>query len=200
MASLVQKYFRLLDKKPLQVKIVSAFAIFPTADVIAQMYENHRPNMRERFSTFDWDYLRTVRVLAFGCTITTYIHFWWGWIEVFAEKYVISASKHHYLNAFSKVFIDQAIGSPVFNTVFFASQSLLQGKSLGETKDILVKRVPDMLKLHYCFWPWIHCVNFAFVPLHVRVPVQNLFQTGWMAFLSNKNKQWDEVEVELQSL
>jgi hypothetical protein len=25
-----------------------------------------------------------------------------------------------------------------------------------------------MLELHYCFWPWVHAINFSFVPLHGR--------------------------------
>jgi hypothetical protein len=75
--------------------------------------------------------------------------------------------------------------------MFFGSQSLLQGNSPKETVTIIKKRLPDQLRLHYCFWPFIHTFNFSFVSFHKRILVQNVLTIGWMSFLSYKNKHLD---------
>ena len=56
----------------------------------------------------------------------------WGYLDKTIERY-ISDKTHHYSNAFMKVFLDQLIGSPLFNIIFFSSQHLLQGKACDQT-------------------------------------------------------------------
>jgi hypothetical protein len=45
---------------------------------------------------------------------------------------------------------------------------------------------PTMLK-HWQLWPFVHCVNFYFMPLHHRVLVQNTVLVGWSGYLSHLN-------------
>jgi hypothetical protein len=45
-----------------------------------------------------------------------------GFLEVGVEKYLIRKASHHYANALIKVFLDQAVGAPIFNCAFFSSQ------------------------------------------------------------------------------
>lgn len=134
------------------------------------------------------------RLVLFGVGATFWLHHWWGAIETFVEKRIVKASEHHYRNAVSKVFIDQTIGAPIFNLAFFWSQSVLQGEDMSTAASTAVDRLPAVMKLHYCFWPWVHCVNFSFVGLHARLLVQNTLSVGWMAFLSNYRQRLDDGE------
>mmetsp|Transcript_14832 Transcript_14832/g.16782 ORF Transcript_14832/g.16782 Transcript_14832/m.16782 type:complete len:155 (-) Transcript_14832:627-1091(-) len=143
------RYIALLEKSPIKTKAASAVVLFSISDIIAQAYEYAEKDQtwsvqRNYFedkpsgtkvrltsgSNFDLvsgfynDYSprRTLRIAAFGCAITVWLHGWWGFLETFVEKRVISASLSHYKNAAVKVFFDQSIGAPIYNIGFFGSQ------------------------------------------------------------------------------
>ena len=101
--------------------------------VLAQLYEHASENKQSKESwslqSFSLDIGRTMRITTFGGIATCWIHVWWNMLEKFVERR-ISSQTHHYSNAVVKVFLDQSLGAPVFNTIFFASQELLQGKPL----------------------------------------------------------------------
>lgn len=193
---LINKYFQLLEIRPFRTKVATAVVIFAVGDVSAQYFEHYSALKVERkyncsIGPFAWDCLRTLRIVTFGVGVTSWLHVWWGFLERTVEKHVISAVSHRYKNAFVKVFLDQLIGSPLFNVFFFSSQSILQGKTLETTWSDVQVRVPAMLKLHYCFWPWVHLVNFSLFPLHRRLLVHNVLTVGWIALLSHKNQHFD---------
>lgn len=52
-------------------------------------------------------------------------------------------------------------------------------------------RVPTQLQRHYCFWPWVHLVNFGMLPLHNRVIVHNILTIGWTAYLSKCEQDFE---------
>ncbi|CAM9117372.1 unnamed protein product, partial [Ectocarpus fasciculatus] len=122
-------------------------------------------------------------MMAFGAIVNVWIHGWWGVLEKQLERH-ISSKTNKFKNAFVKVVIDQAFGSPVFNTIFFSSQQALQGKNFEEVKEAVATRLPVQLARHYTVWPFVHLINFSFVPLHRRVIVQNVLTVGWAAYLS----------------
>lgn len=111
--------------------------------VIAQVYENavHHKFKENPLVNFAWDPIRTMRITVFGGIVTFWLHGWWNFLEKVVEKR-ISAKTHHYSNALTKVFLDQSLGAPIFNTLFFTSQQLMQGKpcdeSLLRTGELLV--------------------------------------------------------------
>lgn len=110
------------------IDIVLSFA------VIAQVYENADNHNFDGspLRDFAWDAHRTMRITAFGGVVTCWLHVWWNTLERVVEK-TISSSTHHYSNALTKVFLDQAIGAPIFNVLFFSSQQLLQGKPFDKS-------------------------------------------------------------------
>jgi hypothetical protein len=152
--------------------------------VIAQVYENaeHHKFTGNPLQDFSWNPQRTMRITVFGGIVTVWLHGWWNVLERVIEKR-ISSTTHHYANALTKVFFDQTLGAPVFNTLFFSSQQLMQGKPFDEsllhtskssislsfcsywfcTSDkaqpapffLVEERVPAMLWKHYHFWPWV---------------------------------------------
>ena len=199
---MLRRYFDVLEKKPLLVKVISAIAIFSVADIAAQVYEqvtecskqNNSPiqPMEESCSVripfppevnLSWDVQRTGRMAAFGGIVNIWIHGWWGLLERQLER-VISSKAKRYQNAAVKVLIDQSIGSPVFNVIFFSSQKAMEGCDLQEITEAVKVRLPVQLARHYTFWPAIHLINFSFVPFHRRVIVQNVLVVGWAAYMS----------------
>jgi hypothetical protein len=68
--SLLSRYFFLLEKKPIQVKLSSAFIIFCSADIFAQLYEDNEDKQMRKINEnkyfiikdFDWDKKRTIRM------------------------------------------------------------------------------------------------------------------------------------------
>jgi hypothetical protein len=192
--NLLQRYFALLERRPLPTKIASALVIFSTSDVIAQVYENaeHHKFKGNPLQEFTWEPTRTMRITVFGGIVTVWLHGWWNLLERVIEKR-ISSKTHHYANALTKVFFDQALGAPVFNTLFFTSQQLMQGKPFDESLLRTVEtRVPVMLEKHYHFWPWVHVINFSFVSLHRRLLVQNVLTIGWAAYLSHCDEEFEK--------
>jgi len=183
-----------LEKRPLPTKVISAIVIFSSSDVIAQVYENADNHNFDGspLRDFAWDAHRTMRITAFGGVVTCWLHVWWNTLERVVEK-TISSSTHHYSNALTKVFLDQAIGAPIFNVLFFSSQQLLQGKPFDKSLfDTVKERVPVMLEKHYHFWPWVHAINFSFVSLHKRILVQNILTIGWAAYLSHCDEKFEK--------
>lgn len=128
---LLAKYFSVLHRHPFRTKVISSICIFSFADFMTQIYEFNTKKLKSA-SHFSWDYARTGRMTIFGGLITSWIHVWWGYLDRTVEKY-ISEQTNHYANTFTKVFLDQIIGSPLFNIAFFSSQHILQGKPCDQT-------------------------------------------------------------------
>jgi hypothetical protein len=215
MRSLLRRYFALLEKKPLQVKIVSALVIFSVSDTLAQGYEHWAAKKEEKKtigggeiknaihvghsvkeSEFVWDAPRTFRMAAFGGLVNIWIHFWWGILERKMET-IICSKTHRYKNAIVKVMVDQSFGTPVYNTIFFASEHALQGHNPYEIYDAVTSRLPTQLARHYTFWPFVHVFNFSFVSVHKRVIVQNVLTVGWAAYLSRCEKEFDDIDAKI---
>lgn len=130
--------------------------------VIAQVYENasHNNFKGNIFKEFAWDPSRTLRITVFGGIVTVWLHGWWNYLERVVEKR-ISAKTHHYSNALTKVFLDQAIGAPIFNILFFTSQQVMQGKpcdaSLLHTGALQCQQQPLQCCMCVCLDEQIEC-------------------------------------------
>lgn len=206
MRGVLKLYLDVLERRPLPTKIVSGVVIFSTADVLAQLYEQYmitkdRTTMLDiaarqevnvgLWHNFEWDFPRTCRMGAFGGIVNIWIHHWWGFLEPKIER-IFEYKSHRFKNAFVKVIVDQSIGSPVFNAIFFASQAALQGHSPTEIREAVAERLPIQLARHYQVWPFVHIFNFSLFPLHQRVIVQNVLTVGWAAYMSRCEQAFDD--------
>jgi hypothetical protein len=79
---------------------------------------------------------------SFAVVSTSYIHFWYGFLERSVEK-VVSMAYNRVLHTVIKVFIDQTTNSVFYNAVFFYLTARLEGKPSEEA----IQRVDERL------WP-----------------------------------------------
>ena len=170
-------YVRALEANPLKVKVVSASVIFSTGDLAAQV-------LVDRTDLKSIDLVRTMRMMAFGCCVTAWVHGWWGTLEPLATS-VFCPQTQRLKNTIFKVACDQTFGAGSFNLIFFTQTSLMEGCGVeGAIERVQTQWWPQMQR-HWCFWPWFHLGNFYHNPLHLRVLWQNIALVGWSALLSS---------------
>lgn len=75
--SLISRYFLLLERNPIQVKVFSACIIFSSADILSQLYEvNENKELKKMIikkdfiiKDFEWDNKRTIRMAVCNLNI-----------------------------------------------------------------------------------------------------------------------------------
>ena len=107
-----------------------------------------------------------------------------------------------FLSILTKVCVQQAVFTPVFNTYFFSVHSLLSGASLEETFERLKKALPVSITNSVKLWPAVTAFSFMYVPPQFRNVFAGCIAVGWQTYLSWLNqKAAREVEVaEMQEL
>lgn len=93
------------------------------------------------------------------------------------------------LSILLKVLVSQIIYTPLFNTYFFSLQSLLAGKPLSETVEVVQKAVPTSIVNSLKLWPAVTAFMFVYVDPQFR----NIFAGGiavwWQTYLSWLNQK-----------
>jgi len=186
----LEKYNIALNARPLFVKASAASVIFFASDSATQRILEPEK---------EWDLARAGSGAVFGIVATSWLHYWWGFLEVAVGKR-LPTSTHRLSNTLTKVFLDQAIGAPVYIYSYFFITNFLQDwnatakKTLSEAKQLFHKTcdkatemLPPTMLRHWTLWPAIHTFNFYYMPLHHRVLVQNLVLVGWSGYLSHLN-------------
>lgn len=200
LSGLWNAYSTSLAKRPLLTKASIAAVIFFGSDSATQYILRDQKKETDT-DTFQWDAPRALSGAAFGVVATTWLHYWWGFLEIAvgARFPVVAASQSSKLvNTVVKVALDQGIGAPLYiysyyvltnfgQTIDLTMSSSAVLESLKETNTRAADMLwPTMLK-HWQLWPFVHCVNFYFMPLHHRVLVQNTVLVGWSGYLSHLN-------------
>jgi protein Mpv17 len=176
--------------RPLTVKATSAAIIFFVSDSGTQYIMD--PNA-------GWDATRAGSGAAFGVVATGWLHYWWGFLEVFVGKR-LPVAQHRLSNTLIKVFLDQAIGAPIYIYTYYVITNFIQewnsqpkenGKDasvlLAENRDRAGEMLMPTMFRHWTLWPAVHTLNFYYSPLHHRVLVQNLVLVGWSGCKSNED-------------
>ena len=125
-----------------------------------------------------WRPFRTLRQCVFGaCVHAPWTHFVWGRLELLLPT---NSVRHVAL----KVAADQLISAPLFFAVYFGYTGAVQGEGLEDVTQRW-RRVWPTLQVVWCVWPWVHFINFRYVPLHNRLLVALTLQLFWNSFLSH---------------
>ena len=85
---------------------------------------------------------------------------------------------------FSKVAFDQIIWCPIFMTVFFTYLGLLAGDSFGVIGNKIKADLFTAVQGSWKVWPFVHAINFRFIPNKFRMIYINSVQIGFNMFLS----------------
>lgn len=177
-----EKYTAALMARPLAVKASTASVIFFLSDSGTQYLMD---------PTADYDVARAGSGAAFGVVATGWLHYWWGFLEAFVGKRLPIAQRR-LSNTLVKVFLDQAIGAPIYIYTYYVITNYIQElnalpsdseqtptKLLEETCERAAEMLPPTMLRHWTLWPLVHSLNFYYSPLHHRVLVQNLVLVGW---------------------
>ena len=88
----------------------------------------------------------------------------------------------------TKVVVQQAVYTPVFNTYFFSAQSLLSGASLEETVIHLKLALPTSIVNSVKVWSGVAFVSFLWAPPQFRAAFSGCVAVGWQTYLSWMNQ------------
>ena len=88
------------------------------------------------------------------------------------------------LRVLGRVVLDQLMGSPTVIWLVFTSNAIIHGDSLELYWHRLVHQGPQAWKAGLQFWPFVHTINFGFVPLKHQALVAHVGSLYWNFILS----------------
>nr|CAF32093.1 hypothetical protein AfA19D12.025 [Aspergillus fumigatus] len=185
---LADSYARVQQRRPYATQVVSSIVVYLCGDLSAQLlFPSESPAQTSRVASEEkpadsaedgegkaassggYDPLRTMRHLT---------------------------SK--FLSILTKVSVQQAVFTPVFNTYFFSVHSLLAGASLEETFERLKVALPVSISNSVKLWPAVTAFSFVYVSPPFRSIFAGVIAVGWQTYLSWLNqKAAREVEAEM---
>jgi len=104
-----------------------------------------------------------------------------------------------FLSILTKVAVQQACFTPVFNTYFFSVHSLLGGATFEETWERLKKALPVSITNSVKLWPAVTAFSLLYVPPQFRNVFSGVIAVGWQTYLSWLNQKAKH-EVELAEI
>jgi hypothetical protein len=103
------------------------------------------------------------------------------------------------LSILTKVAVQQACFTPVFNTYFFSVHSLLGGATFEETWERLKKALPVSVTNSVKLWPAVTAFSLVYVQPQFRNVFGGVIAVGWQTYLSWLNQKAKH-EVEMAEL
>ena len=198
-------YCEALTKQPLLTKASTASLIFFSSDAATQYL------LPDEDSDNEFNVTRAASGAAFGVFGTTWLHYWWGFLESFGARRIPIAKYGRLANTVGKVAIDQILAAPVYYYGYYVLTNFIQkfmaeyyasdnnnnnnnnnnnpksaSELLQETQEKASEMIMPTMQRHWSIWPAIHTVNFYYNPLQHRVLVQNLCLVGWSGCKSKR--------------
>ncbi|KAL4909638.1 hypothetical protein BDW74DRAFT_143443 [Aspergillus multicolor] len=199
-----RSYSRFQEKRPYTTQICSSIVIYLCGDLSAQFFfppeapaqkstgsgrESSEDAVQETGGYDPWRTLRHLTV-GIGSSIPSY-----NWFMFLHNNFNFTSK---FLSILTKVVVQQAVFTPVFNTYFFSVHSLLSGASLEETWERLKVALPRSIVNSAKFWPMVTAFSFMYVPPQFRNVFSGCIAVGWQTYLSWLNqKAAREVETAL---
>jgi hypothetical protein len=204
MAQLLRLYSRCLSRAPTLTNCLTGFLIAGAGDYACQRYfEVNNVYTSERsssvrdadslsFSTsfdvsdenqpvenqFQWNWRRSLDMGFIRATLIT--PFVLQWYPTLIRLCPGSSP----VRVLGRVALDQFIGSPVVICLVFTANAILQRDNMED----LLHRVKEQFlvtwKTGFQYWPFIHCINFGFIPLAQQPLFAHFASVYWNAVLS----------------
>eukprot|EP00591_Stephanopyxis_turris_P002251 CAMPEP_0195507542 /NCGR_PEP_ID=MMETSP0794_2-20130614/972_1 /TAXON_ID=515487 /ORGANISM="Stephanopyxis turris, Strain CCMP 815" /LENGTH=266 /DNA_ID=CAMNT_0040634265 /DNA_START=124 /DNA_END=924 /DNA_ORIENTATION=+ len=111
-------YCYFLKERPLLTKCSTAGLIFFVSDLGTQYIIRPKCSDELESNKFEFDFDRSLSGASFGILGAGYLHFWWGWLETFAQAR-IPVGRSRLGNTLLKVAIDQVVSAPIYNYFYF---------------------------------------------------------------------------------
>lgn len=193
-----QAYGRAQRKRPWTVQLCTSLTIFFLGDISAQ-----------RIGGRDYDPERTGRSLIIGGLISIPNYEWYalhrGGLYFYAltrlvcARFMFLSRNFNYssrlLSIATKIVVNQALFTPLFNSYFFGMQALLAGDNLVEVWGRIKRTVPTSMVNSVKLWPAVTAINFTFIPIEYRSVFAGVIAVGWQTYLSWLNRLAEEAEA-----
>ncbi|KAL2823131.1 putative MFS multidrug transporter [Aspergillus granulosus] len=180
-----RSYSRFQERRPYTTQVCSSIVIYLCGDLSAQYLFPEQPSRAQQRSADggSYDPWRTMRHLTvgIGSSIPSY-----NWFMFLHNNFNFTSK---FLSILTKVAVQQAVFTPVFNTYFFSVHSLLSGASLEETFERLKVALPQSIVNSAKFWPMVTAFSFMYVPPQFRNVFSGCIAVGWQTYLSWLNQK-----------
>lgn len=191
-------YTRCLTRSPTATNCITGFVVGTIGDVACQKYFEKSPSKVPEASfevaNTDEKGIDLKRATELGLIratlVTPFCQWWYGYLQRLAP----GANQ-----VLKRVAIDSAVGSPLVICMVFAAKGLLLG-DLQVSKDLLSNNLWKTWVAGLSYWPFVHCINFRYVPLMYQPLVGTIASLYWNAVLSyyanSDNISVDSVEID----
>ncbi|KAG9229041.1 hypothetical protein BJ875DRAFT_508177 [Amylocarpus encephaloides] len=172
LSTALQAYGRSQRKRPYTTQFCSSLVIYFLGDLSAQNINGD-----------EYDPTRTLRALLIsaGSSIPSY-----KWFIFLGNNFNYPSRG---LSLATKVTVNQACFTPIFNTYFFGMQSFLSGDSLPEVWDRIKRTVPTSMINSCKLWPAVTTFSFTYIDAQYRSIFAGVIAIGWQTYLSYLNRQ-----------
>jgi protein Mpv17 len=162
-------YDRALTRFPILTKTVTSVVLFSIGDIFAQTALEGRETL---------DMARLARQGAWGVLFTPLAHGWYGLLDKMVPGKTTLAV------VAKKTALDQLTWTPVINTVFLSSVTLMSTGSVADAVQAVQDKLWPVLKVNWVVWPLLSAINLGLVPPPYRLLFVNFASLGWSAYLS----------------
>ncbi|KAH7378822.1 hypothetical protein BKA66DRAFT_532731 [Pyrenochaeta sp. MPI-SDFR-AT-0127] len=187
-------YGRVQQRKPYMTQFVSSLVIYFVGDLVAQSITQpaDRPELVQEVEeekgwvqqwSHDRDWARTGRAIVIGGLSSIPAYKWFLWL---GNNFNYSSK---ILSLTTKVAVNQALFTPVFNSYFFGMQTFLSGATLPEIIERIKNTVPTSWINSCKLWPAVTAFSFTYIPIQYRSIFGGVIAIGWQTYLSLLNQR-----------
>lgn len=162
----------MVTKRPLAVNAIMGFIVGGLGDLACQKYiykrsESQEYNLQQAFE------MGITRMVV----ITPFLHVYYPWLVRICPG---KAPQH----VIGRVILDQLIGSPLVICSVMTTTCLFRGKEYHQIYDQIRENAFNAWTAGLQYWPFIHSLNFGFVPVIHQPLVAGFGSVYWYAMLS----------------
>lgn len=163
-------YLRLLTRRPLLAKAITASVLGILGDALAQWIARKR-NGDSSMTMHEHNWRRTNAIALLGIVfVGPALHVWYGLLN---QKVVGRGS------LIKKLLWDQLAFSPVLNIFFSIALPTLEGEPFGETVETCKEKIWSVMKASWLLFPPAQLINFSLVPLNLQPVFSNAVGLIW---------------------
>ncbi|KAH9475697.1 Protein SYM1 [Psilocybe cubensis] len=171
-ANILRSYNAALIRRPMLTQCLTAGVLFGAGDLIAQQAVERKGR--------DHDWTRTARLTFYGGAI--FGPAMTKWYQLLNQLKFASPTRA----LAYRVFLDQAVLTPVAVAFFYGAMSCLEGKPEEVVPRVQAAYVPTLIRNWGVYIP-TQIINFSLVPPHLRLVVVSVVSLFWNTYLSAAN-------------
>lgn len=168
--SFFAKYNQLLATRPLITNVITTGFLFGAGDALAQSIERKESG---------FDGTRLSRAVIYGAVIFAPLGDRW-----YRLLNGVKVGKSKAVNTAARVGLDQLVFAPLIGIpLYYSAMTAMEGGTTQNVKQKLGDNWWKTLTANWTVWPAVQTVNFAFVPVQLRLLVVNLISIVWNCYL-----------------